>query len=287
MQKVCQSSKNQMKRFSERIGITKPPMIQDYGINTELRNSLWNVMLTWLENEQFRRSGGVERLRNRLVVEFFKLPLDEMCNYTAEVWIKKQFYSLKWHGVYDFVEFLVQNEECSKLLRQEELNKILERENSGYRLINGRFVQVINEQEIKAIEEATEKATQFGIEGAKKHLDTALSLLAKKPEPDYRNSIKESISAVESLAVILSGKNKCDFVPALEELSEKIPLHGALKEGFKKLYGYTSDEDGIRHAMLEDANVGYDEAKFMLVSCSAFVNFLFSKAQKAGLLKEG
>ncbi len=40
-----------------------------------------------------------------------------------------------------------------------------------------------------------------------------------------------------------------------------------------KLYGYSSDEDGIRHAILEEKEIGFDEAKFMLVACSGFVNY--------------
>ena len=72
---------------------------------------------------------------------------------------------------------------------------------------------------------------------------------------------------------------------ALGKLSEHSEIHGALKSAFNKLYGYTSDESGIRHAILDDPNIGFDEAKFMVVSCSAFVNFLISKAEKAALLK--
>ena len=67
-------------------------------------------------------------------------------------------------------------------------------------------------------------------------------------------------------------------------MSKKTELHGTLKSAFKQLYGYTSDEDGIRHAILEDKKVGFDEAKYMIVACSAFVNFLISKAEAAGLL---
>jgi hypothetical protein len=67
-------------------------------------------------------------------------------------------------------------------------------------------------------------------------------------------------------------------------LSKKTELHGALKSAFNKLYGYTSDEDGIRHAILEEKEVGFDEAKYMIVACSAFVNFLISKAAATGLL---
>jgi len=45
----------------------------------------------------------------------------------------------------------------------------------------------------------------------------------------------------------------------------------------------TSDADGIRHALLDESKLGYDEAKFMLVSCSAFVNYLLSKTSEAGI----
>jgi len=53
-----------------------------------------------------------------------------------------------------------------------------------------------------------------------------------------------------------------------------------------KLYGYTSDEDGIRHAILNDPELGFAEAKFMVVSCSAFVNYLIAKGEAGGLLKQ-
>ena len=71
---------------------------------------------------------------------------------------------------------------------------------------------------------------------------------------------------------------------AINALSEKTVIHGALKSGFKCLYGYSSDEDGIRHAILEQPSVGFAEAKYMLVSCSAFVNYLIEKANSADLL---
>jgi hypothetical protein len=36
----------------------------------------------------------------------------------------------------------------------------------------------------------------------------------------------------------------------------------------------SSDKDGVRHALLEESTVTFAEAKFMLVACSAFANFL-------------
>ncbi|VAX31463.1 hypothetical protein MNBD_NITROSPINAE05-986, partial [hydrothermal vent metagenome] len=51
------------------------------------------------------------------------------------------------------------------------------------------------------------------------------------------------------------------------------------KFDFSSLYGYTSDEGGIRHALMESENVDFNDAKFMLVVCSAFINFVLGKTQ--------
>jgi hypothetical protein len=48
------------------------------------------------------------------------------------------------------------------------------------------------------------------------------------------------------------------------------------------MYGYTSDAEGIRHALMDEPTLESEDAKFMLVSCSAFVNYLRSKAARAG-----
>lgn len=52
-----------------------------------------------------------------------------------------------------------------------------------------------------------------------------------------------------------------------------------LKSAFVKLYAYTNDEStGIRHALMDDSDTpGFDEAKFMVVSCCAFINYLQGK----------
>jgi len=108
-----------------------------------------------------------------------------------------------------------------------------------------------------------------------------LSKLSDRKNPDYRNSIKESISAVEAMAVIISGRSGATLGDALKVIKDTIGLHSALEKGFLAIYGYTSDADGIRHAMLSESKCDFEDAKYMLVSCSAFVNYLKMKAGKA------
>jgi len=42
---------------------------------------------------------------------------------------------------------------------------------------------------------------------------------------------------------------------------------------------------GIRHALVDGSNYDSEDAKFMLISCSAFINYLVVKASKAGLVR--
>ena len=114
------------------------------------------------------------------------------------------------------------------------------------------------------------------------HIEEALNLMSDRKAPNYRNSIKESISAVEATCNLLAGK-KVTLGQCLKDVKRKIGLHSALENAFSSLYGYTSSAEGIRHALMDESTLSFDDAKFMLVSCSAFVNYLISKASKAGI----
>jgi predicted metal-binding protein len=101
----------------------------------------------------------------------------------------------------------------------------------------------------------------------------------------YGPSIRESIHAVEAVARVLEpGANT--LAPALSKLEKSIRIHHALRNGFGSLYGFTSDEKGIRHALLDQpvAQVDETDALYMLGSCAAFVSYLINKARQAGLL---
>lgn len=63
-------------------------------------------------------------------------------------------------------------------------------------------------------------------------------------------------------------------------MDKREPLHPSLRDALVKLYGYTSDKDGIRHPILEQKRISFDEAKFMVVVCSAFVNLLLTADER-------
>jgi hypothetical protein len=70
---------------------------------------------------------------------------------------------------------------------------------------------------------------------------------------------------------------KATLHEALSTLDAKQKLHPALVKGFKALYGYAGDADGIRHALMDEWNLTAAEAKFFLLSCTSFINYLKTK----------
>src|SRR5437667_5935692 len=98
-----------------------------------------------------------------------------------------------------------------------------------------KLIPVISEQEIAEISEALSVSRAYT-----QHLEQALNLLADRKSPDYRNSIKESISAVEAICQLVTGSSRTTLGEALRRLESKLgSFHPALKNAFNSLYGYT------------------------------------------------
>ncbi|WP_435263036.1 AbiJ-NTD4 domain-containing protein [Tenacibaculum sp. nBUS_03] len=277
-------------KFSERIGVIKAKdTIQLDYIDNDLRNGLWNgfqiyyldnVNQQWIYNSYYN-----EFLRN-LWHNFFKLPLDTLDSRTAEIkaQIREWFFNWEWFEVYDFIEFVSKTKSPTNSYNFINFcNGILEKEISGYRFVNGIIAPITSESEITEIDSAISNTGNSVLTGVKIHLETALRKMADRNTPDYRNSIKESISAVESLAKVISNNDKDSLGGALNKIKGKINLHPSLERGFKQIYGYTSDADGIRHALTEESTCDFEDAKYILVSSSAFINYLIIKANKAGI----
>ena len=162
---------------------------------------------------------------------------------------------------------------CSPSLYQL-ANKCFEQEYIGYRFIDGIIVPISNSYEMETINESLNNKYQPVYD----HISKSNKLLADRDKPDYENSIKESISAVEAICEIITGTKgkEATLGNMLKKIEDTgVDIHNGLKSAFNILYGYTSDANGIRHA----GNIGgpsstFEEAKFMLIACCAFINYL-------------
>jgi len=267
-------------KFSEKIGKTKSKAIQIESMDDDLRNSLWNLIRSLILSPL--KGSEYKILIKFIWINFYKLTIDsipsrskgdEESSYDI---VFKKFYAFKWYEVYDFIEFIGNLHLPVDMLNfKDQCNYFLEKENSGYRFIDGKIAPITNTSEIEAIEKALYISERFtALNGANVHLSKSLEKLSDKQNPDYANSIKEAISSVEFIAKKFSDKKNDSLSGSLDKLKRKLNLHQQLANGFKNLYNWTSDAGGIRHSAKEGTlDCDFDDAKFMLVSCSAFVNY--------------
>ncbi len=278
--------------FSERYGYKEVnDAIQLTSMDESLRNGLWSILCIFVWDHARSTSSGfgsgyflssplngnLQVLSKRLWFSYFKLPIDKL----ETDWLKvrqrleRHFFDCEWHEAYDFVEFIANNYEGRgfKDSFAKACNEVLESENSAYRLVDGFIVRITNAQEIAAIERAQKTA----INPVATHLHRALEFLADRKSPDYRNSIKESISALESLIANTLNVEKGTLGQLIKQLGNDSNVHPALRDAISNLYGYSCDEKGIRHALIEKDNAQYEDAQFLLVICSALVSFVQTK----------
>jgi hypothetical protein len=276
--------------FSQRMGL-KPlsKEIQIDSIDNELRNGLWNIfkshLLDVLTNQRNAISKNSEFRAFCIIIwdKYYKLKIDDIPydNYDCTVFIREKFFNYNWNEVYDFIEFTfdIDIENFDLEYYQQAINELLTIEFSGYRIIDGRFCPITNEIEIVEIRDALNQHTAS--EGSNIHLSNAISKLSDKNNPDYANSIKESISALGTVIRTFTGENTLGR--GLMKLTENgIVINDQIRGSIDKIYAYTNNkEEGIRHEIIDEHKVSdFNDAKLMLVLCSAYINYLISKSKK-------
>ena len=270
--------------FSLRNGYQKSKAIKIKGLDEECQNRLWNVLYDFISN-------------NEECIEYFET-VNYVLDYIGEIKISapayiknamptlKNHFFEKWYKSFDVIEMFltsVYDRQCLMPRKSIEytnaFNKVLEEEKSGYRFVENKALNITNSAELELLGNVTHSK----FESVNIHFKKAIDLYSDRVSTDYENTIKESISAVEALCCIITGSDGANssLGKTLKKLKENgIYIHPALENAFSSLYGYTSDENGIRHGGIDFTNAPEEDAKYMLLSCSAFVNYLIAKLAK-------
>ena len=264
-----------MTSFSERHGY-KPDrsrVFQFEAMDDRLRIAIWN----FLRNRYFayEYNSMSTRTADTSMKEVWTAVIGEVIDdlssgYHALDQIRTWYVNAAWYEVYDVLQHLVRMS-IHKRRDADDANDMLSREGSGYRFIGGVIAPITNDEELAEIESVLRRTSPFDV--ASQYIQRAVTLLSDRDEPDARNAIKESISAVESAVGIAVDDPKVGIVKGIRKLG----IRPQLEQAWINMYNWTSDEDGIRHGAKETPKVGLAEARYMVVACSAFVNYLSSK----------
>lgn len=278
-----------MPLFSERYGYIKPSsIIIREKMTPEVQNAIctcFDMLESKMENLSYVKNDYLI-LEEYLWVYFLNRRQKDFHSHRCEPVVATQFLESDepWYRKLDLIDATIKflytygNGSLSLIANKfiEMLNTFFERLNFAYRIVGKQVIEITSNHEIKAIETALETNSH----NIAKHLNKALELYSQRPIGDYRNSIKESISAVEAFCRERTSEDTLGR--ALKKLSkDEIHIPSLLLAAYEKLYAYTNQPDtGIRHALME-TNDSYEpkseEALYMIISCSAFINYLNTK----------
>jgi hypothetical protein len=187
-----------------------------------------------------------------------------------------------YSSIFGWLEFVLKHPACPSTVA-DDVEGNLRYCRAAYRVVDRKVIcPIASDTEHSTIVQAFADLAAKQFNGARAHLRNAASHLTAGA---YADSVRESIHAVEAVGRTLDPTADV-LSKALAKLEQKISIHPAMKKGFTSLYAYTSDEKGIRHALLDDSAAKVDEADalFMLGACAAFVSYLINKARSSGLL---
>lgn len=266
-----------MASFSERMGFVEAPeFLQLNDISEPLSNLMFNFCERLLRSDHQYSLVAIEDRINDLLKErrrTFQLWRRGVRGDGAYFDVKLfagSYDALEFHGKYSVMEVVMTAKGANTSV--EEINQILEQENSAYRMNEYcELIPISNAEEIAEVS----SAQQNSVSTVASHMNQAVALFADREKPDYANSIKEAVNALEALVRKITGEPK----GTLGQLIKNMELHPSLREAVSKLYGYASD-GGIRHAKKEDDLVpDFDTAKFVIVTSSALINFITAKSE--------
>ena len=258
---------------------------------SEARVRLWNAIYPSLTRNKRRVSDGAifhgyeiggdwKQILLDKHVTFDVLPLDDWnADFESKQLEIRRFLERRpFNKVFDLIHFILRHKNCPN-----GLVGLIARTFKDCRLAYNidetpppTIFPVATPEEGTAVVNAIAVLHEAGLNGSTSHLKNASDSINGG---DWVGGVRDSILAVESVARQLDPANARTLGPALASIEKHGRLHPVLKDVFKKLYGYTSDEQGIRHALLDSdaANVGIDEAVFMLGACASFASYLWRK----------
>jgi hypothetical protein len=267
--------------FGQAEGVSPLPSQQQLKtVSPETRAALWALIHGNLTFFQRQISGEwAVVLRDWHVTREFKAIDEFLEGYESVVpKLKNLIFNGTYVEIFDFLQFAIRHRKHPYRL-DEGIAYNLTRTKAAYRLEGNTFFPVQSEEDAATVSRAFRDAA--GHRGALQHLKNSAEAATAG---EWAESITQSVHAVEAISKLLApGTNT--LRPALDELEKHHKIHGALKQGFLRIYDFTSDEKGLRHSLLdkEASDVDESDALFMLGACSAFVSYLVAKARAADL----
>lgn len=271
------------KTFRQRIGtavIRYEPQLTS--LDKETRISLWNYLDTLFQTMLDKEPWGTEF--DRFLLNIWVDHLIYKRSDYDQVYAIRELENIIIERPYDyaletFEEILtavISTEPSAEKIIHKGANMIFDRFIVGYRFTGGYLAPITSDLEVETVNQALKNENQSAV--ARQHLENAVRMLSNREAQSFGKIIAEAIDAVEAQAHHLTGINTLSA--ALKKISPKDgDAHPALFRAWQKLYAWSSDA-GIRHANVKGHDHDRDLATYIVVTASAFINYLVSLETK-------
>ena len=261
-----------------------PQQLKLEELSKDARVRLWNVLVSpsidrfghythpWQEIFSYIYSHFLNRPLTSDVIEY--ADVQRLFDQPIQDFIQNE----PFNRVFDLLLAVIRHKECPRLTIAQ-ISEVFQNCQIAYFVDEGpppAIYPSTTPEEGANIIESLEHLRSAGLTASRRHLQMAAENVNQQ---DWAGAVRESIHAVESVARLIAPHTKTlgDALKVLER--NRLLEHPALLAGFDKIYGYANDEQGIRHALLDDdkSNVGQEEAVFMLGACASFASYLSRK----------
>lgn len=272
--------------FSERYGIVSTKVdIQLESMDDDLRRELWNWMYRMLEETPINQRNHVihtQLFKKALHTFDFSLFKSQLFNYSKNA---------TWYEIYDLIELTLAHQPesftrssqwlfiDSKTHKKERyiqsLNEVLENNLAGYRYSEGLITPITSPAQIASIEQTFETLTTPHFTPVHEHLKKALEFYSNRQKPDYANSVREAVTALESLVKLMAKTDMVDMGKVKQLLNlENDPK---LASSIVSLWGYASEKPGVRHAATDNQKPPTaSEALLVLSTSASLISYLIA-----------
>jgi hypothetical protein len=207
----------------------------------------------------FEKKLGPNGLRDDVVCKVLrKRPDPGNWSEYPNVWgeVQELVHEAPWYKVYDMIEEALASLPASHMYPDisgmtystppkraaaiNELNELFQDETLAWRVTaDGQIVLHSSDANDATRARALETLEAAGRQTARHELREAINALSRRPKPDERDAVRRALGAMEAVARDITGDRKATLGEILKKHPDLLPP--ALREGFSKVWGYSSD----------------------------------------------
>lgn len=261
------------------------------------RNGLLHLLLDLIGKDYVASWGAVARELQRIArlppIEYNETKTNGISQAKADV--EAVLAKLGWDKAYDFCERLhnhlardvgyTWNDEFQltkpkaevQAFIAEEMQRLFEEEGLAFEFTDGLVRRRGRKHTVEVTTRAQVVLGDLRLAGARKHYDKALSFFRNPTKPDYENSVKEAVCAVEaagkSLFPVAKAATLGDFAKWLGATKD-ISVPKALIQTITGIYAYRSGGDGVGHGGSAGGAATAEVAEYVLAVCASQIIYL-------------